>query len=144
MRSESEYEQFSCKRLILKWRPCCSGLNILTHWGQNGCKFPDDIFKCIFLNENVSISIKSSLKCVPRCPINNILAFDRVMYRRRPGNKPLFEAMMVSLLTHICISDKKFHQPRLVIRTFYRQGRCSRGGHLCNEHCEEKYSCSYK
>ena len=38
----------------------------------------------------------------------------------------------------------QFHQPRLVIRTFHRQGRCSRGGHLCNEHSEEKYSCSYK
>ena len=25
---------------------------------QNGCHFPDDIFKCIFLNENVKISIK--------------------------------------------------------------------------------------
>ena len=31
-----------------------------------------------------------------------------------------------------------------MIRTFHRQGRCSRGGHLCNEHSEEKYSCSYK
>ena len=38
----------------------------------------------------------------------------------------------------------QFHQPRLVIRTFDRQGRCSRWGHLCNEHSEEKYSCSYK
>ena len=38
----------------------------------------------------------------------------------------------------------QFHQPRLVIRTFHRPGRCSRGGHLCNEHSEEKYSCSYK
>ena len=38
----------------------------------------------------------------------------------------------------------QFHQPRLVVRTFHRQGRCSRGGHLCNEHSEEKYSCSYK
>ena len=37
----------------------------------------------------------------------------------------------------------QFHQPRLVIRTFHRQGRCSRGGHLCNEHNEEKNSCSY-
>ena len=35
----------------------------------------------------------------------------------------------------------EFHQPRLVIRTFHHQGRCSRGGHLCNEHSEEKYSC---
>ena len=38
----------------------------------------------------------------------------------------------------------EFHQPRLVIRTFHHQGRCSRGGHLCNEHSEEEYSCSYK
>ena len=41
-------------------------------------------------------------------------------------------------------SALQFHQPRLVIRTFHHQGRCSRGGHLCNEHSEEKYSCSYK
>ena len=38
----------------------------------------------------------------------------------------------------------KFHQPRSVICTFHRQGCCSRGGHLCNEHSEEKYSCTYK
>ena len=43
-----------------------------------------------------------------------------------------------------CIVVPEFHQPWLVIRTFQRQGRCSRGGHLCNEHSEEKYSCSYK
>ena len=36
--------------------------------------FPDDIFKCIFLNENVLISIKISLKCVPNGQINNIPA----------------------------------------------------------------------
>ena len=34
--------------------------------GQNGRHFPDDIFKCIFLNENVSISIKISLQFVPK------------------------------------------------------------------------------
>ena len=36
--------------------------------------FPDDIFKCIFLNENIWISIKISLKFVPKGPINNIPA----------------------------------------------------------------------
>ena len=40
---------------------------------QNSRFFPDDIFKCIFLNENVWISIKISLKFVPKGPINNIL-----------------------------------------------------------------------
>ena len=32
----------------------------------------DDIFKCIFLNENIWISIRISVKFVPKGPINNI------------------------------------------------------------------------
>ena len=36
--------------------------------------FADDIFKCIFLKENVWIAIKIPLKFVPRGPINNIPA----------------------------------------------------------------------
>ena len=32
---------------------------------------PDDIFKCIFLNENRCILIKISLKFVPKGPIDN-------------------------------------------------------------------------
>ena len=39
---------------------------------QNGCHFSDDIFKCIFFNENIWTWIKISLKFVPKCPINNI------------------------------------------------------------------------
>ena len=65
----------------------------------------DDIFKCIFLNENVRISIKISLKFVPKGPINNIPALFQVMAWRRAGNKPLSEPMMVSLPKHICIFD---------------------------------------
>ena len=37
---------------------------------QNGRCFADDIFKCIFLNENVWIPIEISLKFVPKGPIN--------------------------------------------------------------------------
>ena len=43
--------------------------------GQNGRHFADDIFKYIFLNENVWIQIKISLKYVPSGPINKIPAF---------------------------------------------------------------------
>ena len=68
---------------------------------QNGRHFPDDIFKCIFLNENVWISIKISLKFVPKGPINSIPSFIQIMAWRGPGNKSSSEAMMVSLLTHI-------------------------------------------
>ena len=42
---------------------------------RNRRHFADDIFKCIFVNENVWISINISLKFVPRhagVPINNI------------------------------------------------------------------------
>ena len=42
--------------------------------GQDGSHFPDDTFKCIFLNEYVYISIKISLKFDPNGPINNIPA----------------------------------------------------------------------
>ena len=71
---------------------------------QHGRHFADDSFKRIFLNENVIISIKISLKFVPKGPINNIPALVQIMAWRRPGDKPLSEAMMVSLLTHICIT----------------------------------------
>ena len=39
---------------------------------QNGRHFPDDIFKCIFVNENAWISITILLTFVPKGPINNI------------------------------------------------------------------------
>ena len=72
---------------------------------QNGRHFPDDIFKWIFLNENVWISINISLKFVPRGPINNIPTLVQVMAWRRPGDKPLSEPMMVTLPTHICVTQ---------------------------------------
>ena len=53
---------------------------------QNGRHFPDDILKCIFLNENEWISIKISLKPVPKCQINNIPSLFQIMAWRRPGN----------------------------------------------------------
>ena len=36
--------------------------------------FADDIFKCLFLNENIWISMKISLKFVPKGPIDNMPA----------------------------------------------------------------------
>ena len=71
---------------------------------QNGRHFADDIFKHIFLNENVCISIKISLKFVLKGPISNIPALVQIMAWRWPGDKPLSEPMMVSLLTHICVA----------------------------------------
>ena len=66
--------------------------------------FTDDIFKCIFKNENEWISHRISLKFVPKVRVNNIPALVQIMAWRRPGDKPLSEAMLVSLLTHICVT----------------------------------------
>ena len=71
---------------------------------QNGRHFADDIFKCIFLNENTWISLNISLKFVPKFRINNIPALVQIMAWRRPGDKPLSEPMMDNLLTHICVT----------------------------------------
>ena len=62
---------------------------------QNGRHFADDIFKYIFLNKNAWISLKISLKFVPRVQINNILALVQIMAWRRLGDKPWSEPMMV-------------------------------------------------
>ena len=71
---------------------------------QNGCHFADDTFNHIFVTENVGISIKFPLKFVPKGLINNIQALVQIMAWRRPGDKPLSEPVMVSLLTHICVT----------------------------------------
>ena len=77
---------------------------------QNGRHFPDDIFKCISLNENLWILIEISLNFVPRGPINNIPALVQIMAWRRPGDKPLSEPMMVCLLTHICVTQPQYNE----------------------------------
>ena len=56
---------------------------------QNGCKVPDDIFKYLFVNENIQNSFEIWLKFVPRGPINNIPALVQIMAWCRLGDKPL-------------------------------------------------------
>ena len=82
-----------CMQLVNTFRP-----------RRNEQHFTDDIFKRIFFNESVWISIKSSLKFVPKGPINNIPALVQIMAWRHSGDKPLSEPMVVSLPTHICVT----------------------------------------
>ena len=44
--------------------------------------YADNLFKCMSLNKNMWISINVSLKCVPKCQINNILSLVLVMIWR--------------------------------------------------------------
>ena len=71
------------------------------HWalnwsppGQNGRHSADDMFKCIFLNENIWISNKISLKYVPWGVIDNMTALVQITAWRRPGDKPLSGPML--------------------------------------------------
>ena len=53
----------------------------------------EDIFNCIYLNENVRILIQISLQFVPNGP-----AFVQAMAWHQAGNKPLPEAMMTQFI----------------------------------------------
>ena len=64
---------------------------------QGDRHFANDILKCIFINENVWISIKFALKCVPKVPINNTPALIQVMAWYRAGDKPSSELVMLWL-----------------------------------------------
>ena len=75
---------------------------------HNDRHFPYDIFKCIFVNENVCIFINMSMKFVPKGPINNIPALVQRMALRQSGDRPLSQPMMVSLLTHICVTRPRW------------------------------------
>ena len=86
---------------------------------QNGRHFPDDIFKCIFLNENAWISIRISLKFVPKGPINNIPALVQIMAWRRPGDKPSSEPMMIILTTRICVTRPQWVNWRCPLNDYF-------------------------
>ena len=86
---------------------------------QHGHHFPDDIFECIFVNENVWISIKFSLNIVPDGLINNIPALVQIMAWWRLGDKPLPEPMKVFLLTHICVTRPQWVNKWIIIIISY-------------------------
>ena len=93
---------------------CTSLLNTLRP-RQDGRHFADDRFKCIFLNENVSVSIKISLKFDPNGPYNNIPALVQIMAWRRPGDKPLSEPMMVLRRIYASLGLNELNRFRLVM-----------------------------
>ena len=81
-------------------------MTVLTHWGWDKMAA---IFQTKFWNrfswiKMYEFSIEILLNFVAKGPINNIPALVQIMAWRQPGDKPLSEPMMVSLLTHICIT----------------------------------------
>ena len=58
--------------------------------------FPTWHFQIHFFNENIEIQIKISLRFLLKVPVNNIPALVQIMASHRPGDKVLFEPMMVT------------------------------------------------
>ena len=90
-----------------RWHVKCNNSK-LKHWGRDKIAAISqtplwNTFASI-ISENVTISIEISLKFLPKGPINNISALFLIMAWRRPGDKPLSEPMLFSLLTHICVT----------------------------------------
>ena len=67
----------------------------------NMCHFEYDIFKYIFMNETILISITISFKFIHKDAINNIPVLVQITAWCRPGDKPLSESMMIILLTYM-------------------------------------------
>ena len=89
---------------------------------------PQCDFECILLNENIWIPIKISPKFVPKGPFT--LALVEIMAWRCPGDKPSFQPRMVSLPTHVCVTQPHRVKQGLVQCTLFEQ-KCS----LCELPC---------
>ena len=140
---------------ISTFRTCTLRLNTLRP-RQNGRRFADDTLKRIFLNENVRIWIKISLKFVPKGPINNNPALVQIMAWRRSGDKPLSEPMLVGSLTHICVTRPQW--VNLLVYTYiwpiiseirymvswWKSERSSFKDRVIQNHTERKYWDEYK
>ena len=132
------FKEYVC-RFSRNWHHFC--FLVVTHLNSlrpipNRRLFADDIFKCIFENENEWISPRISLKVVPMVRINNIPALVQIMAWRRPGDKPLSQPMMVSLLTHICVTRPQWVKSKLLCRGtkswHQRQARSARASLITN------------
>ena len=90
----------SITRLLIIWLQVFArslAAMILTHWGRDNMAIISQttFSNAFFLNENVWLSLKISLKFVPEFRIENIPTLIQIMAWRRPGDKTLSEPMMV-------------------------------------------------
>ena len=69
---------------------------------QNGHHFQTTFSNVISWMKMYEFPLRFHWSLFPRVDFNNIPALGQIMAWRRPGDKPLSEPMMVSLLTHRC------------------------------------------
>ena len=100
-----------------------SHLNTLRPW-QNCRYFVDDVFKRIFLTENVWISLNISLEFLAKVRMNNIPALVHIMAWRRPGHKWLSEPVWLVLwctCASLCFNELSYiHIPVSIYRGHHK------------------------
>ena len=64
---------------------------------QNGSHLVDAIYTCIFLNENIGISLKSLIKFISKVSVDNSSVLVQVMTWSQTEDKPLPKPMMTQL-----------------------------------------------
>ena len=87
---------------------------------QNGHHFPDDIFKCIFLNENIWISIKISLKFVPKGPVNNVPPSDEIMVLHPPGARHYLNQWWLDY-PHTCVTQPRWANGAFLLKAMRKK-----------------------
>ena len=90
------------------------GLFTLSLPGQKGRCFAHSISQSILFDVNVRISIRISLKCFPKGPIDSKAALDQVMAWRRTGEKSLPEPMLTQFIRSSLPNNSPlpcFHRP---------------------------------
>ena len=105
--SRHNFSMFKLKNTTTQLAHECEILGVFVNTlrpRQDERHFADDIFTCIYFNENCCILIIFSLKYARKGPIDNNPALVQSMAWRRSGDKPLAEPMMISLPTHICVT----------------------------------------
>ena len=92
-------------------------LVVLAHWGRvkMAAICADDILKCIFLNKKW-ISIKISLKCIPKGPIDNMTALVQIMAWRRTDH--YLNQWWPRLPIHMCVTRPQWVN-RWVVKSLY-------------------------
>ena len=83
--------------LSIESNPQSQTLWIYSYITEVQWKYVSSWLKCIFLNENVRISIKILLKFVTKIWINYFPPLVQIMAWRQTGDKPLSEPKMVNL-----------------------------------------------
>ena len=88
------------------WNVLSDSSGTLTHCGRDKMAA---IFQTTFSNafswmKMFKLRLRFYWSLFQKGPLNNIPALVQIMAWRRPGDKPLSEAMMASILTHICVS----------------------------------------